>query len=124
VTRKLFVAIILFILTLAGKLIVDLHLYFSGGVNNHVIGPAIVLVSLAGCSILAGWRSIPMWFLNYWILFNGLYAVFIHQSWGYLGTTSKLDIFESEHGWVTILKYILAVASIIYYIVSIKKIKK
>jgi hypothetical protein len=120
-TRKLFIAIILFVVTLVGKLVVDLNLYFNNAVNYHIFGPAVVLIVLAACSVLSGWRSIPVWLFVWWSVFDSLYGLFIHQVFFYVGTTARLDILQRTYPWIIWLKYIGAVASVIYYIVYIKK---
>lgn len=122
-TKKQIIALILFILTIAGKLWFDLHLYFAGGTNNHILGPAIVVVSLAVCSWLAGWYSIPMWLFVYWAVFDSLYGLFIGHGLLYIGTTAKLDILQHKYGFLQALKYLLAVASIIFYVVYSKRAK-
>lgn len=116
--KKTIIAIIIFILTIAGKLIIDLHLYYSGGVNNHIIGPAIVLISLGVCSWISGWRSIPMWLFTYWALFDSMYGIFIHQGFFYIGTTAKLDILQRHYLIILWMKYILSIASIVYYSIT------
>lgn len=120
-SKKLVVAIIIFILTLIGKLIVDLHLYFSGGINNHTIGAIIVLVSLSSCTILSGWKSLFMWFFLFWALFDSGWGLFSGNGILYIGQTSKLDILQHQYPMLQIFKYLLAIASTIFYIVSIRK---
>jgi hypothetical protein len=122
--RKLFIAIILFILTLAGKLVIDLHLYFSGGVNHHTIGAVIVLAILVGCSILSGWKSSFMWFFNFWALFDSGWGLFSGNGFFYIGQTSKLDLLQHQYPFLQVLKYLLVVISIIYYVVSVIKMAK
>lgn len=107
-TRKIFIAIILFTLTLAGKLIVDLSLYYSGGVNNHTLGAAIVFICLSACSWLSGWRSIPMWFFGWWAIWDTLYALFIGQDWNYIGNTAWLDKLQINYPALQWFKYIVA----------------
>lgn len=120
-TRRIIISLILFTIVLAGKLIVDLHLYFLGGVNNHLIGPAVVAVCIGVCSWLGGWRSIPMWLFCYWALFDSLYGVFIHQGAFYVGTTAKLDILQRQYPVLLWLKYIGAIASAAYFTIKSKK---
>jgi hypothetical protein len=108
------IAVILFFLTLAAKLAVDVRLYLSGKPNRHTLGPVIVFVVLVACSWIAGWLTLPLWFLGWSILFNGLYNVLIGQGWWYLGTTARLDRFERRHPWVTIVKYSLFTATILF----------
>lgn len=115
-TSKLIIAVCLFAAVLIGKLAVDFQLYQSRKVNEHLLGPVIVFIVLVVCSFLAGWKSVGIWFMGYWILFNGFYAVLIGQKWGFLGTTSKLDIFERKNKWVTPAKYILFIGSVIFFI--------
>ncbi len=118
---KLIAAIGLFVMTIAGKLAFDLHLYFAGGVNNHVAGPTIVFICLVGCSILGGFASIPMWPLVYWPVFDTLYALFIGQGPFYIGTTAKLDILQHSYPILQALKYVLAISSIILFLKLRKK---
>lgn len=120
-TRKLFIAIILFVLTITGKLIIDLNLYYSGGVNNHTIGAAIVFVSLGVCSWLAGWRSIAMWFFVFWMLMDSLWGLFTGNGFLYLGTTAKLDILQRDYPVIQVLKYLLAVGATVFFIIKQRK---
>lgn len=113
--RKQIIAYILFAVTIAGKLLFDLHLYYNGGVNNHLVGPAIVLICLSICTWLAGWRSSFMWLFCYWSIFDSLYGLFIHQGLLYIGTTAKLDILQHKYHIIQILKYLFALISIIFY---------
>jgi hypothetical protein len=122
-TRKLFIAIIIFVLTIAGKLSFDIHLYFAGGVNNHIEGPIIVFICLIGCSLLGGFTSIPMWPLVYWPVFDTLYALFIGQGPFYIGTTAKLDILQHDYPVLQVLKYVLAIASIVFFLKARKKLQ-
>jgi len=109
-------ALVIFFLTLIGKLVIDVRLYLSGKPNKHILGPAIVFVALVACCWAAGWLSAGIWFLGYWILFNGSYAVLIGQKWGYLGTTAFLDRTERKYRWITPAKYAAFAVSIILYI--------
>lgn len=110
------IALVIFLLVLIGKLIFDLHLYFSDKPNKHFIGPIIVVIALAICSWLAGWLSIQMWFLNWWMLFDGFYGLFIGHGFFYVGTTAKLDILQRKYQLLFWFKYIAAPVSIILYI--------
>lgn len=117
-TRKLFIAIILFVLTITGKLIIDLNLYYSGGVNNHTLGAAMVVICLVACTLLAGWRSSVMWFFGFWALFDSLWGLFTGNGFLYLGTTAWLDQLQKEHHWIQIAKYVLAVAGTAWYVLK------
>lgn len=116
-SKRLIIALILFVVTIAGKLLIDLLLYFNGGENNHLVGPAIVIVSIGVSSWLAGWRSIPMWLFGYWAVFDSLYGLFIGHGLLYIGTTAMLDVLQRDHPWIQVTKYVLAVASTIFYVV-------
>jgi hypothetical protein len=121
--RQTFIAIILFVLTIALKLYFDVHLYFSGGLNNHLTGPILVACSLIICSGLTYWISFPMWFLCYWAMFDTLYALFIGQGAFYVGATAKLDIVQRDHPSVQILKYLFALLIVYIFILLNKKEK-
>lgn len=120
-TRKLFIALVIFVLTLAGKLAFDLHLYYSGGVNHHLTGPAIVLVCLIGCSWLAGWLSTPMWLLGYWALFDSLWGLFTGNGAFYLGTTAWLDILQNQYPALQVAKYVLAAGATTFYVIKARR---
>lgn len=109
-------AIAIFILTLVIKLIVDVRLYNQGKTNHHSWGPGIVAGCLATSCYIAGWHSIPMWLFSYWALFDTLYAILIKQKWYFIGTTAKLDILQHRYPVFRVLKYLLFIASIIYYV--------
>lgn len=119
-TRKLFIAIILFILAMAGKLIIDLHLYYSGGVNNHTLGAVIVFACLGVCSWLSGWRSILMWFFLFWALFDSLWGLFTGNGLLYIGTTAKLDMLQRNYPIIQVSKYVLAAGSTVFFIIKQK----
>lgn len=117
-TRKIFIGIILFTLTLAGKLIIDLSLYNSGGVNNHTLGAVIVFVALSACSWLSGWRSIPMYFFVFWALFDPLWGLFTGNGLLYIGTTAKLDILQRSYPVIQVAKYVLAVGGTMFFVIK------
>lgn len=103
------------------KLALDVKLYHSRKVNRHSLGPTIVVIALSGASYLSGWQSAPMWFFGFWACFDPLYAILIGQKAGYLGTTAKLDRLQNHYPIIKVLKYLLAIASIIYYVAYITK---
>jgi hypothetical protein len=113
---RLIIAILLFIGILAGRLTYDLHLYFSGKQNRHVIGPLATAGALAGCSILAGWLSTPMWFFGFWAAFDAMYGLFIGQGLLYVGDTSNLDRLQHRFPALKILKFVLAIILILIFI--------
>lgn len=118
---KQIISIGIFVATLTIKLIVDLSLWKSGGENNHVIGPILVVVVLGVCSWLSGWRSIPMWLFCFWALFDSLWGLFSGNGLLYIGTTAKLDILQQKHKWLQVAKYLLAAGSIVFYFLTYKK---
>lgn len=116
VNRMMLAAFILFFAMMALKVGADVKLYQLRKVNKHVLGPALVLLGLIACSILAGWVSTPMWFFCWWVLFDGVYNLFIGQRWTFIGTTAKLDILQRKHPVLVWVKYLGAVLSVILFI--------
>lgn len=117
---KIIISFILFAILIALKLLIDLNLFFSGKINNHLIGPIIVCVVIAVCSFLSGWRSIAMWLFAFWAIFDSLYGVFIHQGIFYVGTTAKLDILQRKFEILLWLKYIGAIGSTLFFFLTFK----
>ena len=105
--------LVIFLVTLVAKLNYDLWQYHSRKTINHAREAAVVFILLTVASWLSGWISAPMWFLGFWILFNGIFNILIGQKWGYLGSTAKLDILETKYKWITAVKYALFIASVI-----------
>lgn len=120
--KNLIIAIALFILTIVLKLIVDLHLYHSGGTNNHIIGPIIVLASIGVSTYLAGWRSIFMWLFVFWAAFDSSWGLLTGNGFFYVGTTAKLDILQRSYPFVLWLKYLGAIGSTFFYGFWAKKV--
>lgn len=111
-------AFAIFAITLVIDLITDVHRYQSRKPVNHARGAALRLIGLVPACILGGWKFIPFALLGYWILFNGLFNIFIGQEWFYKGETAKLDRLERRHTWIVWVKYILFATSIILLCLS------
>lgn len=109
--------IVIFALTLIVKLVFDLKQHNSGKPINHKLEAVFVAVALTGASFLAGWKSAPMFFFGFWVLFDGLFAVLIGQSFFYVGTTSALDKLQRKYPFLRVVKYVLFVGSVVTFIV-------
>lgn len=110
-------AVAIFIMTLIGKLLFDVHLYYSGRSNEHTLGPLIVLIALIACSWVSHWYYLPGWMSLFWACFDPLYAVLIGQKWHFVGSTSFLDRLQHRYPFIACVKYILGVTSLILFIV-------
>lgn len=111
-------AFVIFSCTLIGKLIFDLHLYYSGEANKHTLGPMIVFIALVVCSWLGGWITIPMWWFGYWAIFDTLYAVCIGQKFYYVGTSAWLDKMQRRYPVLVYIKYGGAILGIVLFIIK------
>lgn len=109
-------AFAIFTLTLVIDLFTDVRRYYDSKPINHARGAALRLLGLVPACILGGWVFIPFAFFGYWVLFNGLYNVFIGQDWWYVGGKSNLDKVERKYPAITWAKYILFIGSIILLI--------
>jgi len=107
-------SVLLFVLVLAVDLITDVWLYREGAQPDKFRGTILRCIGLAPCVYWLGWRSVPLIFFLYLILFNGFYNLLIGQRWEFLGTTSIIDRYLAK--LPRILKYILLTFSIIFYL--------
>lgn len=112
---RLIISICLFAGILIGRLIYDLHLYFSGKPNRHLIAPLITAGALVGCVLLAGLSSAPMFIFGFWSIFDSLYGIFIGQGPLYVGTTAKLDKLQHSYPILKWIKYLGAIAGVIVF---------
>lgn len=104
--------LIIFILTLAAKLVYDVNQYNKHLTINHAKEAFFVSLALLGASFFGGWLSVPIWFFGFWVLFDGFFNLFINQKWGYIGNTAKLDQLQHKYPFLTWIKYVALAASI------------
>lgn len=114
-------AITIFAITIIIKLAIDLKRWQSGNVNKHSLGPGIVAGVLITCSYICGWWSVPMWFFGYWALFDTLWGVLAIRDPFYVGETAWLDKLQRKYRVLQVLKYVLAIGSIILYVMTLNK---
>lgn len=106
-------SLIIFFLTLAAKLTYDRHRYLSRKTIYHGREAIVVSIALIAASYFADWKTIPLWFFGFWVLFDGFFNLLIGQPWGYLGETAKLDKLMRKYPLIIILKYFGLFASTI-----------
>lgn len=107
-------AIGILILTLTIDLVTDIRRYYQKRAVNHFRGAALRLVGFVPACVLY-W---PVVFLApaYGVVFDHAYNGFIGQPLTFVGTTARWDKLQRKHGWLIVLKYVLAVAGLIVFI--------
>lgn len=109
-------ALVVFTLTMAIKLAIDLKRYQSGKPNRHILGPAIVFTALIACSWLSGWIWVLGWFFTWNAVFDTLWGTLALREPFYIGTTAWLDRLQRKYRVLQVLKYLLAITSIVLYV--------
>jgi hypothetical protein len=109
--------IAIFIITLCVDLYTDLRLFYQKKHVNHFRGAALRCIGLAPAIYFLGWWSIPMLFFWYLVFFNGIYNLFINQSWEFVGATAAMDKLQRKHPWLKFVKYAGLIGSTFLYIV-------
>lgn len=123
----IFLATLIFFVTLITDLITDYMLYLKGKPVKHFSGAILRFIGLIPAGFFFSYyhgdivflrliTAIPMMLLTYWVLMDSIFGKLIGQGFGYLGTTSALDRLQRKNTWLVWAKYIGAVVSIAAYI--------
>lgn len=108
--------ILIFLATISADLITDVGRYYDKKKVNHTRGALLRLIGIVPAAYFMGWVSAPMLLFWYWVLFNGLYNVFIGKEWEFVGTTAWIDRMIRKHPWINWVKYGgLVNATILYF---------
>lgn len=114
--------IVIFFVTLIAKLAFDRHQHFSRKTINHDAEGAIVGVLFVVASIiykgftLAALLNLAEMCFTFWALFDTGFGILIASDPLFLGTSAKLDRLQKKYPPLQVLKYLLAITSIILFI--------
>jgi len=120
--------IVIAVFTLIVKLIADLYQHQSGSKIDHTMEAAVAFTMLWLASFVAvGFHIYDFSILyvfgtfgfNFWMLMDSIFGLLIARNPLFLGTSSKLDRLQTKYRFIQVLKYLLAVGSIIFLIIKL-----
>lgn len=113
---RLIIAIIIFAVCLSVKVAIDLRTHYSGKQVNHKAGALVVCIALLTLSFWVGYKSAPMWFFGWWVIFDLCWNVFVGNPLLYVGETAYLDKLQRKYPVLQVARYLLFIGSIIFFI--------